>query len=209
MHPNSVNFSKAEFIKSAVEEKDFPALYLGKSPYPEIAVIGRSNAGKSSLINHLTQRKNLVYVSSTPGKTQLINFFSVDDKLLLVDLPGYGFAKADREMRKTWGTTLANYLENRPQLKLLILILDSRRDLSEDDKMMIEWAKATQKPVLFILSKTDKLNSAEKVRAEKRLIESLSEFYPVASISYVFYSIKDSGCRLLLQNKICSSKLEN
>ena len=204
MQTNFINFSQAEFIKSSVKKQDFPVLYLGKNPYPEIAIIGRSNAGKSSLINHLTQKKNLVYVSSTPGKTQLINFFFIDNKLLLVDLPGYGFAKVDRELRKSWGEILANYLEDRPQLKLLILVLDSRRDLSDEDTAMIAWAQSQQKKLLFIFSKTDKLNSSEKKQSEIRILQALSELCPGQPISYIPYSIKDNPCRLTLQNKISS-----
>ncbi|MBS0628274.1 MAG: YihA family ribosome biogenesis GTP-binding protein, partial [Verrucomicrobia bacterium] len=166
------------------------------------AIIGRSNAGKSSLINHLTQKKNLVYVSSTPGKTQLINFFLVDNKLMLVDLPGYGFAKVDRELRKSWGEVLASYLEYRPQLKLLILVLDSRRDPSEEDKGMIAWAQSQQKQLLFIFSKIDKLNNSEKKQSEIRIINSLSELMQNQTIHYILYSIKDNQCRINLQNKI-------
>lgn len=204
MQANFINFSNAEFIKSCAKEQDLPVLYLGKNPYPEIAIIGRSNAGKSSLINHLTQRKNLVYVSSTPGKTQLINFFFIDNKLMLVDLPGYGFAKVDRELRKSWGEVLATYLEYRPQLKLLILVLDSRRDLSEEDIGMIAWAQSQQKQLLFIFSKTDKLNNSEKKQSEIRIINSLSEIVSNQPINYIPYSIKDNQCRIYLQNKISS-----
>lgn len=204
MQANFINFSQAEFIKSSAKKQDFPVLYLGKNPYPEIAIIGRSNAGKSSLINHLTQKKNLVYVSSTPGKTQLINFFFIDNKLLFVDLPGYGFAKVDREMKKSWGEILSNYLEDRPQLKLLILVLDSRRDLSPDDIAMIAWAQSQQKKLLFVFSKTDKLNTSEKKQSEIRILRTLSELCFTQDIAYVPYSIKDSQCRVTLQNKLSS-----
>lgn len=202
----SLNFSNAEFIKSCVEEKDFPSLYLQRDTfYPEVAIIGRSNSGKSSLINHLTQKKKLVYVSSTPGKTQLINFFNIDDKLLLVDLPGYGFAKVDKELKKTWGQTLSNYLENRPQLNLLILLLDIRRDLSEDDRQMIYWADSQNKKILFVFSKTDKLTNAAKKLAEDRLLQSLLNLPLQRSFLHLSYSIKDNPCRLLLKNLILSS----
>src|SRR3989339_1109134 len=131
-NPPSIVFSEAKFLKACLEEKEFPKLYIKRDTfYPEVAIIGRSNAGKSSLINHLTQKKDLVHVSSTPGKTQTINFFNINDQFLLIDLPGYGFAKIQKELKKTWGERLSLYLENRPQLKLLILILDLRRDLSD------------------------------------------------------------------------------
>ncbi len=206
MHPSSPNFSHAEFIKSCVEEKDFPDFYLKRNTfYPEVAIIGRSNSGKSSLINHLTQKKKLVYVSSTPGKTQLINFFNIDDQLLLVDLPGYGFAKVEQELKKTWGQTLSNYLENRPQLKLLILLLDIRRDISEDDRQMIYWADSQEKQILFVFSKTDKLTASAKKIAEEKLLNSLLNLPLQRAFFHLSYSIKENPCRLLLKNLIVTS----
>lgn len=200
------NFSNAQFIKSALEEKDFPSFYSKyDTPYPEIAIIGRSNSGKSSLINHLTQKKKLVYVSSTPGKTQLINFFNIDDKIILVDLPGYGFAKVDQELKKTWGKTLENYLEHRPQLSLLILLLDLRREISEDDRQMIYWADSQQKTILFVFSKNDKFTKAQREHAEKNLLNSLLKLPLQRSFLYLSYSIKENQCRLLLKNLILSS----
>lgn len=206
MSINPLTFSSAVFIKSCAEESQFPVLFSQRNVfYPEIAIVGRSNAGKSSLINHLTQRKHLVYVSSTPGKTQLINFFNIDNHLLLVDLPGYGFAKVNKEMRKTWGQTLSNYLENRSQLKLLILVLDIRRELSLEDEQMIAWAQRLNKPLLFVFSKTDKLSSSEQKRAESHLLQSLSSLLPEEPFSYVPYSIKESSCRVLLKNLISAA----
>lgn len=203
VHHNEIIFSSAEFLKSCLEEKEFPRLYIQRNTfYPEIAVIGRSNVGKSSLLNHLTQKKDLVHVSSTPGKTQTINFFNIDDKLLLVDLPGYGFAKIQKELKKTWGERLSLYLENRPQLKLLILILDLRRELSEEDKQMISWAQFHQKKILFIFSKTDKLTSSEKKIAEKKLVQSLKDFIQHDDFHHLSYSIKDNQCRLPLKDFI-------
>ena len=200
------NFANAQFIKSCVEEEDFPVLYSQRNtPYPEIAIIGRSNSGKSSLINHLAQKHKLVYVSSTPGKTQLINFFNIDDQLLLVDLPGYGFAKVSKQMKKTWGKTLSNYLENREQLSLLILLLDLRRDISEDDMQMISWAKSLGKKLLFVFSKHDKFTKTEKKKAEDRLLSSLSDLLKEKAPLHLSYSIKENQCRLLLKNLIASA----
>jgi GTP-binding protein len=200
------NFSNAVFIKSCLEEKDFPALYSQRhTQYPEIAIIGRSNSGKSSLINHLTQKHKLVYVSSTPGKTQLINFFNIDEKLLLVDLPGYGFAKVNKAMKKTWGRTLSNYLENRPQLSLLILMLDLRRDISDDDMQMISWAKSLGKQILFVFSKYDKFTKIDRKNAENRLLASLTDLLQEEPALYLSYSIKENQCRLLLKNLIISA----
>lgn len=198
-------FSNATFLKSCLEEKEFPKLYAQRNTfYPEIAIIGRSNAGKSSLINHLTQKKDLVHVSSSPGKTQTINFFNIDDQFLLVDLPGYGFAKIQKELKKTWGERLSLYLENRPQLKVLILVLDLRRDLSDEDKQMIEWARFHEKNILFVFSKADKFTASQKKPAEKKLFESLKEFLQTDFHS-LSYSIKDNQCRLPLRDFITQS----
>lgn len=203
---NSILFSNATFIKSCLEEKEFPSLYIKRDTfYPEVAVIGRSNAGKSSLINHLTQKKNLVHVSSTPGKTQTINFFNINDQLLFVDLPGYGFAKIQKELKKSWALRLSSYLENRSQLKLLILILDIRRDLSEEDKQMIEWALFHKKKLLFVFSKSDKLTNSEKKLAEARLLKALQELLQAEAFSYLSYSIKENPCRLALKELIKNS----
>jgi len=200
----NINFTKAHFLITCTEESKFPRCFSGKEPFPEIAFVGRSNAGKSSLINHLTQKKNLVFVSSTPGKTQQINFFSIDERLLLVDLPGYGFAKIAKEQRKKWGELLSIYLENRPQLKLVIIVLDARRTLSADDEMMISWALAKQKQMLFVLSKSDKLSRSEKLQAPKYLVDALTRLGVSSPISYVLYSINEKHCRAELEQIIFS-----
>jgi len=207
-NPPSIVFSEAKFLKACLEEKEFPKLYIRRDTfYPEVAIIGRSNAGKSSLINHLTQKKDLVHVSSTPGKTQTINFFNINDQFLLIDLPGYGFAKIQKELKKTWGERLSLYLENRPQLKLLILILDLRRDLSDEDKQMIKWARFHQKEILFVFSKSDKFTDSQKKQEEKRLSQSLKEFLNLDAFHYLSYSIKDNQCRLPLRDFITQSIL--
>ena len=201
-----INFSNASFVKSCLEEKDFPNLQTPQgTPLPEIAIIGRSNAGKSSLLNHLAQKKKLVFISSTPGKTQCLNFFIIDEKILLVDLPGYGFAKVNQTQKKTWSAALSHYLESRDSLITLILVLDLRRDLSPEDKQMIDWAILKQKKLIFVFSKHDKLTDTEKKKAEARLLESLTAFPVSFPISYLSYSIKDSQCRMFLKNKILSS----
>lgn len=201
---NTIQFSQANFLGSCLDKTQFPKLYIQRGiPYPEIAIIGRSNAGKSSVIQHLTQKKNLVHVSATPGKTQTINFFNIDDQLLLVDLPGYGFAKIPKELKKTWGERLSNYLEDREQLRLIILVLDLRREeLSEEDLQMIEWAKFYDKKILFLSSKSDKLTSQEKKLAETKRIQMLKNIMETEDLCHLSYSIKDNPCRLSLKNHI-------
>lgn len=151
----------ARFLLSTLTE--FPVL---KDPrgnlLPEIALVGRSNVGKSSLINHLLNQKKLAKTSSTPGKTRLINFFSIDEKFLLVDLPGYGFAKAPKHEIQTWSEAIDRYLNDRETLKLILLLIDSRREIGEEDRKIADWAESKNIPVLLVFTKTDKLSRSEK-----------------------------------------------
>ena len=151
---------------------------------PEIAVAGRSNVGKSSLLNHLFEAKGLVKTSSTPGKTQAINFFSVDDKLAFVDLPGYGYAKVPESVRKQWGPTVQAYLEKREQLKLVLLLFDIRRLPNEDDKRMIEWIAHSQKAMILVLTKVDKVTVNEKRSNIQKILKGLA----VENLHHVSYS---------------------
>ncbi len=200
---SSIDFSKAIFLKSCFEEKEFPKMcHSSQVPYPEITLIGRSNVGKSSLINHLTQKKDLVRVSSKPGKTQMINFFLIDEKIFLVDLPGYGFADIPKNLQKTWAEKLPLYLKNRKQLSLILFLLDLRRDLSLEDKEMIRWGAFHQKKMLFIFSKTDKLPPSRKKATEENLLQQIKETLPSQEILHLCYSTQDASCRLLLRNFI-------
>jgi len=150
---------QAEFIKSAVKPKDFPP-----PEFPEVAFVGRSNVGKSSLINVLASRKALVRTSSTPGRTQLINFFHINGSMNLVDLPGYGFAKAPPDVRKQWGPMIETYLASRDNLKAVVLILDIRRIPSDGDLRMLRWLESYSIPPIIVLTKCDKLSKVERAR---------------------------------------------
>jgi GTP-binding protein len=150
---------QAVFIKSAVKPKDFPPAEL-----PEVAFVGRSNVGKSSLINVLAGRKALVRTSSTPGRTQLINFFDINGILTLVDLPGYGYAKAPPELRKQWGPMIETYLAQRENLKAVVLILDIRRIPSDGDLDMLGWLERYNIPPIIVLTKCDKLSKTERAK---------------------------------------------
>ena len=150
---------QAEFIKSAVKPMDFPPAEL-----PEVAFVGRSNVGKSSLINVLAGRKALVRTSSTPGRTQLINFFDINGILTLVDLPGYGYAKAPPELRKQWGPMIETYLAKRENLKAVVLILDIRRTPSDGDLEMLGWLQRYNIPPIIVLTKCDKLSKTERAK---------------------------------------------
>jgi GTP-binding protein len=155
----------AEFIKSAVWPPQYPPATM-----PEIAFVGRSNVGKSSLINTLVGRKKLAKTSNTPGRTQLINFFTINEKISFVDLPGYGFAKVSQSVKKDWGDMIEAYLRERQCLALVVLILDIRRDPSEDDLSLRDWLENYRIPYLYILTKTDKLSNNQAI-ARKRAIE--------------------------------------
>jgi GTP-binding protein len=150
----SFTIKSAEFMTGAVKAKDYPP----PGP-PEIAFAGRSNVGKSSLINCLVRRRRLVRVSAQPGRTQQINFFSLNqDQLRLVDLPGYGFAKVPLAVKATWRKMVEAFLESRTTLKGVVVILDIRRDPSPDDLMLLDYLSANQTPIVLAITKADKLS---------------------------------------------------
>jgi GTP-binding protein len=161
-----VKIVSAEFVKSATKPSEYPPGNL-----PEVAIAGKSNVGKSSLINALVNRKNLAKTSSRPGKTQVINFFRVNAKLSLVDLPGYGYAKVPLEVRKTWKPMVESYLQARQEIRLVILILDARRGASAHDLALLDWLDYHNIPSLIVLTKADKLSQIERAREEKALAE--------------------------------------
>lgn len=148
-----MNFKWSEHITSAVKPEGYP-----EGELPEIAMVGRSNVGKSSVINFLTGRKSLARVGNTPGKTRLINFFSLEDKLMLVDLPGYGYAQVSKEERQRWGKIVETYLNKRTQLRLVLMLVDIRHKPTSDDKLMYEWLCSMGKPHIILATKADKIS---------------------------------------------------
>lgn len=165
---------------------------------PEIAVAGRSNVGKSSLINHFLQTKGLAKTSATPGKTQAINFFTTGDRLGVIDLPGYGYASVPLAVRKSWGPMVKEYLEKRETLKALLLLFDIRRHPNEEDLQLLEWARFYQKQVILVLTKVDKVKRNELNLQTKKILEAFGD----ADLPYVHYSsTKDIG-RLALLHKL-------
>lgn len=147
-----MNYKTARFTTSAVGLDDCPADSLR-----EVAFAGRSNAGKSSAINTLVQQNALARVSKTPGRTQLLNFFAIDDQRKLVDLPGYGYAKVPEAIKKDWQQMMENYLKNRKALCGIVLVMDIRHPLTEFDWQMINWCEHSNLPLHILLTKSDKL----------------------------------------------------
>jgi len=148
----------ADFVKSAVEPSHYPPAIL-----PEIAFAGRSNVGKSSLINTLVNRKRLVKTSSTPGRTQLINFFNINDAFSFVDLPGFGYAKVPESIKRTWGPMVETYLLNRKTLRGVVLIMDIRRMPGTHELDFIEWLRYHTITPILILTKADKLSKSKQM----------------------------------------------
>ncbi len=161
---------KAEFIKSGTRPPDWPKHFL-----PEVAFGGRSNVGKSSLINSLVNRKKLVKVSGTPGHTQLINFFNVNDKLCLVDLPGYGYAKAPLVEKEQWGHMIEGYLFGRKQLRAMVVIMDLRRGIEDDDMMLVKAAPELKIQPILVFTKADKFSRAQRKKRCGEIAKEMGE----------------------------------
>lgn len=180
---------KVQFLKSAVVPGDYPI-----SNRPEIGVIGRSNAGKSSFINALTDGRSSrpAKVSATPGKTRLLNFFKAGDNYLYVDMPGYGFASRSYGERDDWKPMVENYLKSRENLAALLLIMDIRRDWSQDEQLMYEWAQYQSIPVVVVLNKMDKVKKNERVNRARKLAQ-MAEVDSVFMIS----ALKKQGIKEL------------
>lgn len=175
---------ECEFITSAVKRDQYPI-----DTRPEIAFVGRSNVGKSSIINAITLRKKLAKVGNTPGKTRLINFFLINNSFYLVDLPGYGYAKVSKVERKKWGQIIEEYLVKRENLKKVVLLVDSRHKPTEDDILMLNWIRYYGYNVTVIATKTDKLTKNELRKNESIIREALKidkeELYFFSSVTKV------------------------
>lgn len=162
-----INFSNVTFIKSATGIKDAP-----KEGYPEILIVGKSNVGKSSLINSLTQRKGLAFTSSKPGHTRLLNYYDVDHKFYLVDAPGYGYAKGGINLDKLFGEMMSNYFIEAKNLKIVLLLLDARREFGDNDLEILSYLKEYDINYFLVVTKIDKINQKEKSQLFKHLKES-------------------------------------
>lgn len=170
----------ATYMLTAFKPEQYPNHQL-----PEVALVGRSNVGKSSLINALVNRKNLAKQSATPGKTRGLNFYDIDRRLYFVDLPGYGYAKVSKAEKEFWGRMIETYLNTRKQLNLIIMLVDIRHTPSTDDQMMYQWLTAWNKPNLVVATKLDKISRGQ---VKKRLDDirstlKMSDIEPVISFS--------------------------
>ena len=170
-----INFTNATFIKSASKKSEAPGESL-----PEVLLCGRSNVGKSSFINALTNKKKLAYTSSKPGHTRLLNYYNIDNSFYLVDAPGYGYAKGGIDLDALFKKTMDDYLLDNPHLKLVTVLLDSRRELNEDDVNLINYINEKRIPLFIVFTKVDKINQSEKAKLEKHIKEIdlyLDKFY--------------------------------
>ena len=159
----------AEFVTSAVKPSQYPPAVL-----PEIAFAGRSNVGKSSLINTLVNRKRLVKTSSTPGRTQLINFFNINEEFSFIDIPGYGYAKVPASVKKNWGPMIETYITTRKTLKGVVLIIDIRRTPGPEEMNMLDWLNHYDIPSVPVLTKSDKLSKTRQQKQLKKIANTLS-----------------------------------
>ena len=183
----SVNFRNATFLQSASAIENAP-----KDAGSEVAFAGRSNSGKSSAINTLTEQGKLARTSRTPGRTQLINFFSLSDHQRLVDLPGYGFAKVPLDVKKKWNQQLERYLQYRESLRGLVILMDIRHPLTDPDKQMLGWAVTASMPVHILLTKADKLKRGPAQGALLSVRGELSAQSELISVQ-LFSSLKRQG----------------
>jgi GTP-binding protein len=193
-----INFQKAAFIKSAVNLPDFP-----KDNLPEFALAGRSNVGKSSFINRLCQNKKLARISNTPGKTRTINFYDVDRAFRIVDLPGYGFARASHTEREAWKRMIENYLEKRENLFKIIQFIDSRHPPMDSDKLMHDFIESSGFESIIVATKIDKLSRAqlgenlEVIRHELSLPETSKIFAFSAKTGAGLEAVKEWAASVL------------
>jgi GTP-binding protein len=176
-----VKISSARFVKSATQPDDFP-----RDQRPEIAFCGRSNIGKSSLLNTLTNTQRLARTSSSPGRTQTINFFLIDDRIYFVDLPGYGYAKVPKVVKEKWGGMIEGYLRDRQQLKLALMLIDSRMPPMDSDMMMKEWLDHHRIPNAVVLTKIDKISRNQlnqALRTGARMLNT-KEIIPFSAVTH-------------------------
>ena len=172
--------TQAEIVISAVQQSQYPEDNL-----PEIVLLGRSNVGKSSFINTLIQRKGLARTSSQPGKTQTMNFYKINDAFYFVDMPGYGYAKVSKKEREKWGVMIEEYLQKRENMVLVLLLVDSRHEPTEDDRLMYDWLTYYGLDPVIIATKADNIS---KVRQKKAVDNIFNTFRPRKRSDVILFS---------------------
>ena len=188
-----MRIKQSEFITSAVKQSQYPV-----DNRVEVAFVGRSNVGKSSIINALTNRRKLAKVSQTPGKTRLINFYNANNEFRLVDLPGYGYAKVSKKEKESWGKVIETYLNGREELKRVILLVDSRHKPTADDVMMHEWIKHYGYDVIVVATKSDKLSNNNLRKSEKVIRDTLK--LDKEDKLYFYSSLTKKGTEQIIEN---------
>ena len=190
-----MKITSAEFITSATKPSQYPTARV-----PEVAFSGRSNVGKSSLINTLVNRKHLVKTSSTPGRTRLINFFEINQQIGFVDLPGYGYAKVPASVRKTWGPMIETYLSTRKALKGVVIILDIRRTPQQEEFNLLSWLRHYSIAAILVLTKTDKLSKNKQTQKHHLIAQVLEK----DKNDFILFSAKSRRGREALWSAILS-----
>ncbi|HOP99279.1 MAG TPA: ribosome biogenesis GTP-binding protein YihA/YsxC [Acetivibrio clariflavus] len=191
-----MNINNARFEKGAVRPEQYP-----DNDIPEITFVGRSNVGKSSLINALLNRKNLAKVASKPGRTREINFFNVDDTVYFVDLPGYGYAKVSKEVKYAWSESIETYLNTSKKLKMIVMVVDIRHTPTEDDKMMNRWLVSSSLPHVVVATKMDKI---PRSKLKERLLDISGTLKLDSNTPLVPFSAETKEGRETLMNYIVS-----
>ena len=183
-----INFNNVTFVKSCPTRKEKPQVVKS-----EVLIVGKSNVGKSSLINALTNKKKMAFTSSKPGHTRLLNYYDIDNAFYIVDAPGYGYAKGGLDLDRLFATMMESYFDNNKELKLVLILLDARRELSADDQEIINFVRDSEVSYFIVVTKFDKVNQKEKAALNKRLAnEGFSK-------EQVFYtsSLNNDGLNLL------------
>ena len=181
-----VNTHNADILLSATNKSHYP-----QDDIPEVALAGRSNVGKSSFINTMLNRKNLARTSGKPGKTQLLNFFNIDDKLRFVDVPGYGYARVSKKEREKWGKMIEEYLTTRDNLRAVVSLVDFRHEPSADDVQMYEFLKYYEIPVILVATKADKIPRGKWNKHESMIKKKLD--FDKSDTFIIFSSVNKTG----------------
>ena len=183
-----INFSNVTFVKSCPTRKEKPQVVKS-----EVLIVGKSNVGKSSLINALCNKKKMAFTSSKPGHTRLLNYYDIDNAFYIVDAPGYGYAKGGLDLDRLFANMMESYFDNNNELKLVLILLDARRELSADDQEIIDFVKESNVSYFIVVTKYDKVNQKEKAALNKRLA---NEGFDKEQIFYTS-SLNNDGLSLL------------